>query len=61
MGLDELEFEFLEKLMELSGLGGIELGCSAVSAGGHWMYCRLRHYGIWTSKCWLIGWRIQSG
>ena len=41
MGLDELEFEFLEELMELSGLGGVELECSAISMGGHRMYYRL--------------------
>ena len=61
MGSDELEFEFLEESTELSGLGGIKLGCSMVSTGGHQMYCRLRHCGVRAGKCRLIGQGIESG
>ena len=61
MGSDELEFEFLEEAAELLWLGGVKLGCSAISAGGHQMYYRLQHCGIQAGKCQLIGWRIQSG
>ena len=37
MGLYELEFEILKESMELAGLRGVELWCSAVSTGGHQM------------------------